>query len=154
MFQVFRSFLAEISGEGEQRRFREDDHRLAAAALLYHVIAVDGSVDASERERLHEILKSLYGLDDGAADELARNAATADEESVDLYRFTSLLKDRLDEAERETIVTMMWDLVYRDGHLHEFEDNAIWRVADLLGISNRDRVRLKQSARTGASGSA
>ncbi|MCX5513711.1 hypothetical protein C3941_13795 [Kaistia algarum] len=150
MFKALRNLLADFGGDSQTRHFREDDHRLAAAALLYHVIAVDGSVDESERVRLHGLLKSLYALDDEETDELVRDAETADQEAVDLYRFTSLLKDRLELAERERVVAMMWDLVYRDGELHEFEDNAIWRVADLLGISNRDRIRLKQDVRSQA----
>jgi len=145
MLQAIRNFLADLTGEGEKRSYREDDHRLAAAALLYHVIAVDGSVDEAESNRLHDLLKAQYGLDEEQTAELVRNAEAADQEAVDLYRFTSLLKERLDESEREQIIAMMWDLVYRDGELHEFEDNVIWRVADLLGISNRDRIRLKQS---------
>jgi hypothetical protein len=30
---------------------------------------------------------------------------------------------------------MMWELVYADGQVSEFEDNVVWRAADLLGIS-------------------
>lgn len=150
MFKALRSLLAEFSGESERRPTGEDEQRLAAAALLHHVIAVDGSIEESERSRLLDLLKQQYGLDDDGAGALFEEAALADQESVDLYRFTSLLKERLDEPGRENIIAMMWDLVYRDGQLHEFEDNVIWRVADLLGISNRDRIRLKQSVRGGA----
>ena len=57
---------------------------------------------------------------------------------------------RLDEAERERIVAMMWDLVYADGTVHEFEDNLIWRVAELLAVPTRARMRLKQAARANA----
>jgi uncharacterized tellurite resistance protein B-like protein len=38
---------------------------------------------------------------------------------------------------------MMWELVYADGQVSEFEDNVVWRAAELLGISTRDRVDLK-----------
>jgi uncharacterized tellurite resistance protein B-like protein len=38
---------------------------------------------------------------------------------------------------------MMWELVYADGQVSEFEDNVVWRAADLLGISSRDRIELK-----------
>jgi len=38
---------------------------------------------------------------------------------------------------------MMWELVYADGNVTEFEDNVVWRAADLLGISSRDRLELK-----------
>jgi uncharacterized tellurite resistance protein B-like protein len=149
MLKALRKFLSDLTGEAEKRRFEEDDHRLAAAALLYHVISVDGTVSEQEATRLHELLAERYGLDEAETSDLVREAETAEEEAVDLYRFTSLLKDRLEEADREQIVAMMWDLVYQDGHLHEFEDNAVWRVAELLGISSRDRIRLKREQRPG-----
>jgi uncharacterized tellurite resistance protein B-like protein len=38
---------------------------------------------------------------------------------------------------------MMWELVYADGNVTEFEDNVVWRASDLLGISSRDRLELK-----------
>ena len=65
------------------------------------------------------------------------------EEAVDLYGFTSVLKRTTDEEERLAIVEMMWEIVYADGHVHEFEDNTIWRVAELLGVSTRDRMTLR-----------
>jgi hypothetical protein len=37
----------------------------------------------------------------------------------------------------------MWEMIYADGQVSEFEDNVVWRAADLLGISSRDRIDLK-----------
>ena len=37
---------------------------------------------------------------------------------------------------------MMWEIVYADGRVTEFESNLIWRAADLLGISSRERIEL------------
>jgi uncharacterized tellurite resistance protein B-like protein len=65
-------------------------------------------------------------------------------EAVDLYRFTSLLNRALDEDGRLRIIEMMWELIYADGRVNEFEDNVVWRVADLLGVSTRERVELRQ----------
>jgi uncharacterized tellurite resistance protein B-like protein len=151
MLNVLRNFIAELTGETPARSFGEDDHRLAAAALLYHVVAVDGDVAETERVRLHELLQARYGLDEVETDKLVRAAAEADEQAIDFYRFTSVLKTKLDEIDREQIVAMMWDLVYADGRLTEFEDNSIWRVADLLGVSGRARLRLKKIVQSGGS---
>lgn len=151
MLTALRNFIAELTGETPARPFGDGDHRLAAAALLYHVVAVDGEVAEAERVRLHELLKTRYGLDEEATDQLMRAAVEADDEAVDFYRFTSVLKAQLDEIDREQIVAMMWDLVYADGRLTEFEDNAIWRVADLLGVSGRARLRLKKIVQSGGS---
>jgi uncharacterized tellurite resistance protein B-like protein len=49
----------------------------------------------------------------------------------------------VDEEGRKRIVEMMWELVYADGNVSEFEDNVMWRAADLLGVSSRDRIQLK-----------
>ena len=42
------------------------------------------------------------------------------------------------------IVEMLWEVVMADGLVHEFESNLVWRVAELLGVSTRNRVILKQ----------
>jgi len=49
----------------------------------------------------------------------------------------------VDEEGRRRIIEMMWELVYADGQVSEFEDNVVWRAADLLAVSSRDRIELK-----------
>jgi uncharacterized tellurite resistance protein B-like protein len=66
--------------------------------------------------------------------------------AVDLYHFTSVIMRSVNEEGRLRIVEMMWELVYADGRVSEFEDNVVWRAADLLGISSRDRIDLKHRA--------
>jgi uncharacterized tellurite resistance protein B-like protein len=145
MFPALKRFLKSVvTGEAEERAFAEDDHRLAAAALLVHIIAVDGVVDESEREALSEVLRLNYQLTPEMTRELIDAATRRDAEAVDLYGFTSVLKRSLDLDGRLKVLEMMWELVYADGTVHEFEDNTIWRVAELLGISSRDRLALRR----------
>jgi uncharacterized tellurite resistance protein B-like protein len=147
MIPAIRRFLTELAGAPEPKKFSEDDFRLAAAALLFHVIAVDDNIADEERATLRDILMRRFALDPNDTDDLIREAEEADNEAVDLYGFTRILKQRLDQAGRERIIEMMWKLVYADGRVDEFEDNLIWRVAELLGVSSQARIRLKQSAR-------
>jgi uncharacterized tellurite resistance protein B-like protein len=37
-------------------------------------------------------------------------------------------------------------VAYADGTLSDYESNLIWRVADLLGVSQSERVALRQRA--------
>jgi uncharacterized tellurite resistance protein B-like protein len=147
MLSAIKQFLAELTGIPGPRKFGDDDHRLAAAALLCHATAIDGVVSDEERRKLRQLLKLRFGLDDADTNDLVAAAEAADSEAVDLYGFTSVLKRRLDEAERERIVAMMWELAFADGKVHEFEDNLVWRVAELLGVSSQARIRLKQAVR-------
>jgi uncharacterized tellurite resistance protein B-like protein len=39
---------------------------------------------------------------------------------------------------------MMWQIVFADGAVTEFEDNLIWRAADLLHVSREERIALRE----------
>ncbi len=41
----------------------------------------------------------------------------------------------------------MFEVAYADGGLTEFEDNLVWRAAELLNVSSRDRVQIRKSVR-------
>jgi len=145
MFYALKNFIAEVSGaEPAARRFDEEDYRLAAVALLVHIANVDGNTDLAERRRLMAIIEERFGLDPKAAAELIATAEQSDREAVDFYHFTSVLKRALDDDGRQKIVEMLWDIAYADGVADEFEENTIWRIAELLGVSTRDRVLLRQ----------
>lgn len=145
MLQLFKDFLNDVGiGEKPTNRFSDNDYRLAAAALLIHVMSIDGRETGAEQDKLHELLKRQFDLDDDAATELIAAATAADREAVDLYSFTSLINRSLDEDGRRRIVKMMWEMVYADGRMNEFEDNVVWRASDLLGISQRDRVEMRR----------
>lgn len=156
MFEAFRDFFHSIAGAGSAPpgRLGPDDPQVAAAALLYHVAAADGIVTAAELARLRSSVAAEFALDDEAAERILQAGREADLGAVDLYRFTSVLAARLDEARRVRFVELLWDMTYADGAVHELEDNTIWRVAELLGVSTRERMLMKARAagRTGGGG--
>ena len=145
MLDGLRQFIAEVvSPEATHSRgFDDNDYRLAATALLVHVISLDGEPSAVEQRKLHSLIESRFGLDPGAADKLIASATRVEGDAVDLYHFTSVIMRQVNEAGRLKIVEMMWEIAYADGSVSEFEDNVVWRAADLLGVSSRDRIELK-----------
>jgi uncharacterized tellurite resistance protein B-like protein len=145
MLDTLRKLIADMTGDDQPKQlFDDNDYRLAAAALMVHLIAVDGQTSESETKKLRDLLQSRFSLDQAATDELIREATIVEGEAIDLYRFTSLIMRTLDEPGRLALIEMMWELVFADGKVNEFEDNVIWRAADLLGISSRDRVELRR----------
>lgn len=146
MFDTLKTFLQDLTGNADEQQFDETDPRLAAAALLVHTISIDGEIASEEKVMLQNALQKKYQLTPEETSELIDEASVADKEAVDLYGFTSVLKRKLGEEERLDILAMVWDMVYADGVVHEFEDNLVWRIAELLGISSRDRMILKKRA--------
>jgi uncharacterized tellurite resistance protein B-like protein len=150
MFEAFRRFVSELTGgDAHPSRFDENDYRLAAAALLVHAAAIDGTISDLERVALHAVIKRRFGLDDANTDRLLAKATEAEQEAIDLYHFTSQLNRTLDEEGRRRVVEMMWEIVYAARRVDEFEENLIWRAADLLGVSSRERIELRHKVAEG-----
>lgn len=143
MFDIIRAFLADLSREEGPVDLAQEP-RLAVAALLAHVVSIDGAIGAAESETYRRVLSRHFDLDAQATADLVAAAQEADQEAVDLYRFTSVLKRRLAPEARLAVVEMLWEVVLADGTLHEFEDNTVWRIAELLDVGTRDRVLIRK----------
>lgn len=144
MFDIIKKFVTDLSAADEPEVFIHDKIQLAEAALMYHVIAVDGVIRPEEKARMAELLSSQFNLSEEETKSLSKEAKIADHEAIDLYKFTSILKRALKEEERIKIIEHLWEMVFADGVLHELEDNVVWRIAELMGVESRNRVLLKQ----------
>jgi uncharacterized tellurite resistance protein B-like protein len=145
IFESFKAVISNLVGNARRRKPAEDgSSRLATAVLLTRVTTVHCEMSETRREKLRALLKSGFGIDDDATTQLIEQAAKADRYSVDLYRFTRQLNQVLSEERRLQTVRMMWQMAYAEGNANEFEVNIIWRAADLLGVSSRQRVGLRQ----------
>lgn len=143
MFERFVAFLDSVGGSSGGADDGITPLQLAAAAILFAVMDADGVRHEQELAVLREIISERFDLEGEALTALLKKAEAAEAESVDFYRFTSVLV-RLTEKERLHLVELIWEVVYADGELHELEDNLVWRIAELIGISNRDRVELRR----------
>jgi uncharacterized tellurite resistance protein B-like protein len=137
MFDALRSIFARPDAT-----MLSMEPKLAVAALLVHLAAIDGQVTEAERHALEGALMDNYGLNDSEVKKLVEEATRQDQESVDFYRFTSALSS-LDSSEKLEIIRMMWIVVFADKRNHELEDNMVWRIAELIGVSSRDRTVLR-----------
>jgi uncharacterized tellurite resistance protein B-like protein len=128
MFNSLRKLISEFGEDGKHpSRVEDNDYRLAAAALLVHAAAIDGSVLDAARDKLHILIKQRFNLDDGATDELVAEATEAEQKAIDLYQFTARLNRSLDEA---------------------------GRAADLLGVSQGERIALREQVSASRTGDA
>ena len=145
MLQAFKQFLSDLAvGQKDQRRFEDGDYRLAAAALLIHAASIDGAISEVERNKLLGVIMLHFDLDEAAAHELVAAATEAEQQAIDLYRFTSLLNRTLDDNGRRQVVEMMWQIAHADDRVTEFEDNLLWRAADLLHVPSQVRIELRR----------
>ncbi len=130
--------------EGRVKDLREEELRLASGALLITAGGIDGEFDPDERRKVRALLQRRFDLTPDELRRLFEDAAVEERDAVDLYRFTSVLCRELNQDGRKRIVEMLWEVVMADGVVDEFESNLVWRVAELIGVSTRDRVTLRK----------
>lgn len=154
MFERLQQFLASLSGGDDKPAFAADDPRVAVMALCIQVMEADGKVLEVEKKALRARFKEFYGVDEAELDALVAAGTDAESEAIDFFRFTSELKRQLSEEQRVDLIGLLWEVVYADGERSEMEDHAIWRIADLMGVSGRERIMKRQevAGRVGATG--
>lgn len=145
MWSKLRDIVGRVTGDTQEPvAMEEEELRVAAAALLVRTSTIDGEVDDRERERIEKLIEDNYGLSRSETRKLMAEARAREHDAVDLYGFTSTLARHLDGEGRQKIVEMLWEVVMADGVVHEFESNLVWRAAELLHVTSRDRIRLRK----------
>ena len=144
MLDELRRLLARLDGGTDNGGLAVDELRAATAALLVHAAAIDGHIAAAERARLEALLAQHFRLPADEARALVDEGLRREREAIDIYSFTRVLQAQLGQEERRQIVELMWEVVAADREVHPYESNLVWRAAELIGVSTRDRVTLRQ----------
>lgn len=153
MLERIQAFLQSLASAHQTHEFAPDDPRIAFVALCFQVMEADGNLTRLEQQKFRDLLRERYELDGDHLKALIAAGEKAGKEAVDYYRFTSDLKKHFtNEEDRVELLGILWDIVYADGQRSEIEDHVIWRIADLLGVSARDRVLERQKAAARATG--
>jgi uncharacterized tellurite resistance protein B-like protein len=141
-------FQPQAPGAGP-RRF--DELQLAAAALLVEAATMDSEFDAAERARAAQLVRERFALSPEEAADLVGEAERMARASVQWHGFTSAIKDGFDHPERVRLIEMLWEVVYADGRLHDYEASLLRRVTGLLYVSDREsgEARKRVLARLG-----
>ena len=155
MFDRLRQLLSSGGEDGPApRRHSFEERQLAAAALLVEAASMDSQFGAAERATIGQLLQDRFGLGGAEADELLAEAERAAAASVQWQGFTQAIKDGFAPAERVQVIEMLWEVVYADGQLHDYEASLLRRITGLLYVSDREsgEARKRVLARLGVEG--
>ena len=131
-----------------------DDRPLALAVLMVEAAHVDGAFDDAERAKVDELVRRCFKLNEVEIAGLIDTAESLHREAVDFVRFTRVVKDAFAPEERVEVIEMLWEVVYADSRIDDFEANLMRRLGGLLYVSDRDRgaARKRVAARLARDG--
>ena len=111
-----------------------EELRIAGCALLLEVAYADDFFSPEERKHLRNLVKRHFGLPKAAADELITLAEDERRNSVDLWGFTTLIRENYSLGQKLVLAEAMWGLVLADGELANREDYLMRKISGLLGL--------------------
>ncbi len=120
--------------------------RVATAVLLIEVVRADFIVEAAEQQRLRQLLRDQFGLDELELDALLAQAEADADRLVSLQHITRLLNEHYDHAMKVRVVEMMWQMVYADGEKDHYEEHLLRQVAELLYVSHSEFIQARHKA--------
>ncbi len=115
-----------------------EELQIAAAALMIEAAQLDDDFDARERAKIRDLVTLRFGLDTDESASLIEVAEERVAQASQLHGFTRVVKKAFTQEERIELMEMLWDVVYADGELHDFEASLMRRLAGLLQVPDRD----------------
>lgn len=149
MIEALKAFLL---GADRTTIPRADAAQVAVVALLIRAATADADFSQAEREKIRAIAAAHFHL---SADELTNLIAKAEADeakTMDLYRWAQTIKQNYSEDERIGLIEKLWEVVYADGKLDDYEANLLRRVAGLIYVPDREsgQARLRVLSRLGS----
>ncbi len=142
MISRIRTLL--FGGEPIPEASADEERRAVTAALLVQAALMDGDFAESERVVIVRLLTAEFGLESEEADTLISDAEEAVHNSSQLFGFTRAASAHLDHEDRIALVEMLWQVIYADGVVHDYESNLMRRIAGLLHVTDRESAHARQ----------
>ncbi len=146
MFEKIKSLFHKKSNKDYDWLLEIDSKKrlqIATCALFIEVARADDKFLNIEREKLIQLMKELFKIDDDYVEELIALSNKQVEESLSVYEFTSEINLNCSQEEKYEIVKNLWRLIFVDNELHPYEDFLIRRISNNLHISHRDMIAAK-----------
>jgi uncharacterized tellurite resistance protein B-like protein len=141
MFESIRNFFANTmkpgspapAGATPAASERQRLH-VAACALLLELAHADDEFTATERSHIESAVRRHLNVDEDMAARLIDLAEQERKSAIDLYQFTSLIRDNYDLGQKTLLAEIMWGVVLADGEIAQHESYMLRKIANLLDI--------------------
>jgi len=145
MINLIKQFFGKSAPSASTDKKQADAHdiRVATCALFLEMAHIDGEFSDSERESIIAILKKDHHLSDEHVAQLLKASHEELKQSVDLWQFTNLINQNYSTEEKIGIIEMIWEIVYIDGKLDQYEDYLVHKLAKLLRLKHEQLIDAK-----------
>ena len=147
MLNAFKNIF-DGSKSGGSAQDRETKLRVATCVILLEAATADSNFSSEEQGKIIEILKARFQMNDGAVTELIDKSEAERHNSTDLWYFTNLINENLDNEEKYNLMEQVWEVIYSDGTLDKFENYIAHKLLNMLNLDHSKFIDLKMKVKT------
>ncbi len=142
MLGVFKNIF-DGSKKEESAEDKELKLKVSTCVLLLEAATADSNFSPQEQEKILEILKSKFQMTDEEVKELIDKSEAERENVVDLWYFTNLINENLDNEEKYNLMELVWEVIYSDGTIDKFENYIAHKLLNMLNLDHSRFIELK-----------
>jgi uncharacterized tellurite resistance protein B-like protein len=147
MFEYIRKVLSSESTSNEIQitspKTTSKKYQVATAALLIEIAKADGHFSDDESNRIIELMKNDYDLDDECVNELLEFSKQKVKDSISVYEFSSVINESFTQQEKLELMKNLWRIIYEDGKLDSHEDRLIKIIGSTLNLEHKNVIDAK-----------
>jgi len=145
MFDRLKDILTGTPRDNQRADNADNEQRIqvATAVILLEVAHADEDYSQSEQDRILNILKSQFSLDEESVQELVQVSEEQLKRSIDIWHFTEIINKSYGIEEKRRIIEKVWQVIYADGKLDKYEDYIVHKLARILHLSHAQMIEAK-----------
>ena len=143
---MMRFFEKLVAVKIEDNHASDENLRLAATALMFRALMVDGVADEAELIMIRRIVEDEFGLDADEVDKLLADAASQADEAADLYGWIKQINNRYSHDEKCYLMEKLWQVILADSIIEDHEAALMRKVAGLIYVTDREVAEARQRA--------
>jgi uncharacterized tellurite resistance protein B-like protein len=143
---MLRFFDQLLAGTPEPEVDDDEKLRLAATALLFRALYVDGHPDSREEESIRRIVTTEFGLEETEVEKLLDASQKAAVDATDLYGWTRLINAEYTYDEKCYLMEKLWQVVLADEVVDDHESALMRRLSGLIHVTDADNAKARQRA--------
>jgi len=147
MFGAFKKIF-DGSQKQESSEYRENKLKVATSVLLLEVATADSHFSEEEQQKIIEILKTRFQLNDDSVKELIEESEKERKQSTDLWYFTKIINENLSNDEKYSLMEQVWEVIYSDGTLDKFENYIAHKLLNMLNLDHSKFIDLKMKVKS------
>ena len=135
MLSILKNFFGK-NGLDNNNNLNLNSNLELLCGLMIEAANSDGNIDDKEITKIKTLLIEIFKENKDDVEKNIKYALENRNNSKSLYYYTSRINKIYSEEKKVILLETLWEIIYSDGQVHDYETSLIRRLSGLLYISD------------------